>query len=70
MIKEYKSKSFANGTVYAMRTEDGYPIEVTDTFLPFYTKNCIATGTNKLRDHNFGDRTERWMVGVSCMSCL
>lgn len=68
MIKEYKSKSFANGTVYAMRTEDGYPIEVTDTFLPFYTKNCVATGTNKLRDRNFGDRTERWMVGVSCMS--
>lgn len=68
MIKEYKNKSFANGTVYAMRTDDGYPIEVTDTFLPFYTKNCIATGSNKLRDHNFGDRTERWMVGVSCMS--
>ena len=39
MLKEIKKKEFANGIVYALQTEDGYPIEVTDTFLPDYTKD-------------------------------
>lgn len=61
-------KSFANGTVYALETEDGYPVEVTDTHLPFYTKNAIGSHQNLLKDSNFGDRSERYMIGVSCMS--
>lgn len=69
MLTEIKSRSFANGTVYLMHTHDGYPVEVTDTFLPFYTKDCINEHTNKLQDNYYiGDRSERWMIGVSCMS--
>ena len=67
-MKLIKSKSFANGTVYALNTEDGFPVEVTDTFLPFYTKDAIGRKQNCLIDNNFGDRSERWMIGVSCMS--
>lgn len=67
MLKELKSKSFKNGRVFLLETEDGYKIETTDTFLPYYTKNCI-NGTNALNDYEVGDRTERWMVGVSVMS--
>lgn len=42
MLKEVKSRSFANGIVYALKTEDGFPLEVTDTFLPYYTKDAIG----------------------------
>jgi 23S rRNA (adenine2503-C2)-methyltransferase len=63
-----KHKEFSNGTVYALRTDDGYPVEVTDTFLPYYTKNAIGEHQNALHDHELGSRAERWMVGVSCMS--
>lgn len=66
MFKLIKSKSFANGMVYALKTEDGYPIEVTDTFLPLYTK--YANNNNKLCSEDVGNRNERWMIGVSCMS--
>lgn len=68
MLTEVTNKSFANGIVYALRTEDGFPIEVTDTFLPYYTKNAIGKHQNDLRDYNIGSRSERWMIGVSCMS--
>jgi hypothetical protein len=62
-------RSFANGVVYALETTDGFPIEVTDTFLPYYTKDAVGTLGNSLRDKNdFGSRQERWMVGVSTMS--
>lgn len=67
-MKIIRSKSFANGTVYALRTEDDYPVEVTDTFLPLYTKDAIGRHQNTMTDSNFGDRSERWMIGVSCMS--
>ncbi len=68
MLKEIKSKKFANGVVYLLETEDGYPLEVTDTFLPFYTKDAIGKHQNFLEDGNLGSRHERWMVGVSTMS--
>ena len=68
MIKEVVSREFANGKVYMLRTDDEYPLEVTDTFLPFYTKNCINEHTNELRDSVVGTRNDRWMIGVSCMS--
>jgi 23S rRNA (adenine2503-C2)-methyltransferase len=60
--------NFANGTVYGLKTDDGYPIEVTDTYLPFYTKDAIGRKQNTLTDTDFGNRTERWMIGVSTMS--
>lgn len=63
-----KSLSFANGTVHLLHTADGYPLETTETFLPFYTKQADAQGTNVLRSADFGDRSERWMIGVSTMS--
>lgn len=66
-IKEIKSRHFANGSVYALKTSDGYPIEVTDTYLPYYTKE-IYKHTNKLTSGDFGSRKDRWMIGVSCMS--
>ena len=63
-----KSKKFANGRVYALVLDDGKLIEVTDTFLPFYTKNAIGRKQNKLKSKDLGDRSERWMVGVSTQS--
>jgi 23S rRNA (adenine2503-C2)-methyltransferase len=68
MLTEVRSRTFTNGSVYALMTEDNYPVEVTDTFLPFYTKNASNQKTNKLQSCVLGDRTERWMIGVSCMS--
>lgn len=67
MLKQIKCRKFANGTVYLLETEDGYRIETTDTFLPFYTKDCV-NNTNKLDNTNLGSRDERWMIGVSVMS--
>jgi 23S rRNA (adenine2503-C2)-methyltransferase len=67
-MKLIRSKQFANGIVYALETDDGYPIETTDTFLPFYTRDCINQNTNKLTSEDLGNRCERWMVGVSVMS--
>lgn len=67
-MKEVAKRSFANGIVYALRTDKGYPIEVTDTFLPYYTKDAIGKHQNDLQTYELGDRSERWMIGVSCMS--
>ena len=67
MLTVLKSKSFRNGVAYALRTEDGYPVETTDTFLPYYTKFCI-NNTNKLKSNDIGSREERWMIGVSIAS--
>ncbi len=67
-MKERKRKEFANGIVYALETNDGFSVEVTDTFLPFYTKNAIGKKQNKLINYELGNRNERWMIGVSCMS--
>lgn len=63
-----RTKTFANGCVHALLTRDGYPIEVTDTFLPFYTKDAIGRNQNGLTQTDLGSRMERWMIGVSCMS--
>lgn len=63
-----RSKSFANGIVYALRLHDGLPIETTDTFLPYYTKDAAKQGDNALQGCGLGDRGERWMIGVSTMS--
>lgn len=68
MLTEVTSRGFSNGKVYMLRTEDGYPLEVTDTFLPLYTKNCINEHTNELKNNIIGNREDRWMIGVSCMS--
>lgn len=68
MLTEKCNKEFANGVVYLLYTEDGYPIETTDTFLPYYTKDAIGNKQNALRDYELGDRSERWMVGVSVSS--
>lgn len=68
MFKEVRNKKFANGIVYALLTEDEFPIEVTDTYLPYYTKDAIGKKQNKLDNYELGDRTQRWMIGVSCMS--
>jgi 23S rRNA (adenine2503-C2)-methyltransferase len=63
-----KSKKFANGIVYALELHDGKKIEVTDTFLPFYTKDAVGRKQNFLDNNSLGDRSERWMVGVSTQS--
>lgn len=67
-MKEIRAKHFKNGSVYCFSLSDNYLIETTDTFLPFYTKNAIGRNQNFLDNDNLGDRTERWMIGVSCMS--
>lgn len=63
-----KFKEFKNGKVYCLVLDDGKLIETTDTFLPIYTKYAINENTNKLKDNVLGDRHDRWMIGVSCMS--
>ena len=63
-----KSRDFANGSVHAIRLDDGFLIETTDTFLPFYTKDAIGRKQNSLDSYNLGSRAERWMCGVSIMS--
>lgn len=68
MLIEKAKKEFSNGCVYALETEDGFPIECTDTFLPYYTKNATGRKQNFLDNCELGDRTERWMVGVSTQS--
>lgn len=68
MLTEIKSKSFSNGTVYCLKTDDGYLIETTDTFLPYYTKDAIGRKQNKLDNYEMGSRLDRWMIGVSVMS--
>ena len=68
MLKVLANKSFSNGNVYALRTEDGYSLEVTDTFLPYYTKDAIGRKQNILNNSELGSRKERWIIGVSCMS--
>lgn len=67
-MKEIKSKHFTNGSVYLLHTEDEYPIETTDTFLPYYTKDAIGRNQNNLTSDSLGDRLERWMIGVSVSS--
>lgn len=67
-MKILKSKTFSNGSVYAIELDDGRLVETTDTFLPLYTKNAIGRKQNMLETSNLGDRNERWMIGVSCQS--
>jgi len=67
-MNETTKRDFQNGTVYALSTDDNYPVEVTDTFLPFYTKDAIGRHQNKLDNCDIGSRSERWMIGISCMS--
>lgn len=61
------SKKFANGEVFCLKTSSGRLIETTDTFLPYYTKS-ISNGSNSLNDYHIGDRSERYMIGISTMS--
>ncbi len=68
MLIKVAERVFRNGVVYALQTEDGYPVETTDTFLPFYTKDAIGRKQNKLQNCELGSRDERWMIGVSTMS--
>jgi len=68
MLTLVEKKSFANGHVFLLKTEDGYLIETTDTFLPFYTKDAVGRKQNALTCKEIGSRRERWMIGVSVMS--
>jgi len=68
MFEVLNHKDFANGRVFALKTEDGFTVETTDTFLPWYTKDAIGNKQNSLKDSELGSRSERWMVGVSVMS--
>lgn len=67
-MNELRRKTFKNGVVYCLQLEDGFLVETTDTFLPYYTKDAIGRRQNKLDNNELGDRTERWMIGVSTMS--
>lgn len=67
-MKIKKKKEFKNGVVYCLQTDDDMLVETTDTFLPYYTKDAIGRKQNFLDNSNLGDRSERWMIGVSTMS--
>lgn len=62
-----KVKTFSNGKVFLLTTEDNYLVETTTTHLPYYTKDC-TNGNNFLKDEDLGSYADRWMIGVSCMS--
>ncbi len=68
MLKEITKRTFTNGAVYLLKTDDNFSIEVTDTYLPYYTKDCINEHTNELKSDIIGTRNDRWMIGVSTMS--
>lgn len=68
MLTTIKNKTFANGAVWALAAKDNCLVEVTDTFLPYYTKDAIGKRQNNLTSSELGDRSERWMIGVSTMS--
>ena len=63
-MKELRHKDFTNGSVYCIQLDDGMLIETTDTFLPISTKNCTG-GTNTVQDDWIGERSERYMIGIS-----
>jgi adenine C2-methylase RlmN of 23S rRNA A2503 and tRNA A37 len=67
-MKINRFREFGNGIVYAIELEDGALIETTDTFLPFYTRDAVGKHQNILDNYELGDRSERWMIGVSVMS--
>ena len=67
-MNKVTSKTFKNGSVYLLKTDDGYLVETTDTFLPYYTKDAIGRKQNCLDNYELGSRYERWMIGVSVMS--
>lgn len=67
-MKLKNQRTFRNGVVYALETDDGYPVETTDTFLPYYTKDAVGRRQNTLASDDLGSRAERWMIGVSVMS--
>lgn len=50
MLTKVTSRKFTNGEVFLLKTEDGYPLEVTDTFLPFYTKDAVGRKV-RISDH-------------------
>lgn len=66
-MKQLRHRDFANGSVYCFQLHDGMLVETTDTFLPYYTKDC-PNNTNALYSKDIGSRKERWMIGVSTMS--
>lgn len=73
-MQEITKREFTNGKVYLLKTHDNFPVEVTDTFLPFYTKDAIGRKQNDLVSTDIGSRKERWMIGVSvasgcCIGC-
>lgn len=67
-MQKKSSKLFENGAVYCFSLNDGKLIETTDTFLPYYTKDAIGRKQNMLDNYELGNRNERWMIGISCMS--
>lgn len=60
-----KQKYFGNGNVDLLMTDNGKIIEKT---LPTYIVNAMNSNCNNLIDANFGDRGQRWMIGVSTIS--
>lgn len=67
-LKILAKREFKNGFVYALELSDGYVIETTFTWLPFYTKNAINENSNCLKSNDLGSWKERTMIGVSVMS--
>lgn len=67
-MKILAERSFKNGFVYALELKDGFVIETTFTWLPFYTKNAINENSNSLKSGDLGSWKERTMIGVSVMS--
>jgi hypothetical protein len=61
-MKAIARKDFANGSVYALETDDGFPIEVTDTFLPYYTKDAVGANLKTQAFHLLKPRNIRLII--------
>jgi len=56
MLRKINKIEFPNETFYLLETEDGYPVEVTSTFILSDTKNLSSI------------KKKKWIIGVSVMS--
>lgn len=75
-MKELRKKTFKNGVVYCLQLEDGFLVETTDTFLPYYTKDAIGRHQNKLDNNELGDAVceycnknilPKYYLGIGCL---
>lgn len=68
-LKLLNKIEYKNGICYCSMLPDGSLIEHTDGFLPAYiSDNAVNKHSDKLEEADAGDRTQKWMIGISTMT--